>query len=245
LPLAGAQTAHAASPGAGYWHTSGRQILDAVNQPVRIAGINWFGFETGNYVVHGLWSRDYKSMIDQMKSLGYDTIRLPYSDDLFKGAGAVPNGIDFSGGKNADLQGLNSLQVMDRIVSYAGQDGLKVILDRHRPDSGGQSALWYTSAVPESTWISDLKALAARYAGQDTVIGIDLHNEPHDPACWGCGDTATDWRPAAQRAGNAVLSVNRDLLISWRACRRTPVARFGFGGAPGGGAVPAVSCTAT
>lgn len=213
LPLAGAQTAHAASPGAGYWHTSGRQILDAANQPVRIAGINWFGFETGNYVVHGLWSRDYKSMIDQMKSLGYNTIRLPYSDDLFKGAGAVPNSIDFSGGKNADLQGLNSLQVMDRIVSYAGQDGLKVILDRHRPDSGGQSALWYTSAVPESTWISDLKALAARYAGQDTVIGIDLHNEPHDPACWGCGDTATDWRLAAQRAGNAVLSVNRDLLI--------------------------------
>jgi hypothetical protein len=38
LPLgAGAQTAHAAEPGAGYWHTSGRQILDAAGQPVRIA----------------------------------------------------------------------------------------------------------------------------------------------------------------------------------------------------------------
>ncbi|WP_406330942.1 cellulase family glycosylhydrolase [Streptomyces sp. NBC_00203] len=213
LPLAGVQSAGAAAaPGAGYWHTSGRQILDAAGQPVRIAGINWFGFETGNYVVHGLWSRDYKSMIDQMKSLGYNTIRLPYSDDIFK-SGTVPNSIDFSSGKNADLQGLGSLQIMDKIVSYAGQDGLKVILDRHRPDAGGQSALWYTSAVPESAWITDLKALATRYVGQDTVIGIDLHNEPHDPACWGCGDTATDWRLAAQRAGNAVLSVNPDLLI--------------------------------
>ncbi|WP_028802833.1 cellulase family glycosylhydrolase [Streptomyces sp. 142MFCol3.1] len=211
LPLAGAQTARAADPGAGYWHTSGRQILDSADRPVRIAGINWFGFETGNHVVHGLWSRDYKSMIDQMKSLGYNTIRLPYSDDLFKGT--VPDSIDFSGGKNADLQGLDSLQVMDRIVTYAGRDGLKVILDRHRPDSGGQSALWYTPAVPESTWIADLEALAARYAGQDTVIGIDLHNEPHDPACWGCGDTAVDWRLAAQRAGNAVLSVNSRLLV--------------------------------
>jgi endoglucanase len=215
LPLggAGAHAAHAAeAPGAGYWHTSGRQILDAAGQPVRIAGINWFGFETGNHVVHGLWSRDYKSMIDQMKSLGYNTIRLPYSDDVFKSS-TVPDSIDFSGGKNADLQGLTSLQVMDKIVAYAGQDGLKVILDRHRPDSGGQSALWYTSAVPESTWIADLQALAARYRGQDTVVGIDLHNEPHDPACWGCGDTATDWRLAAQRAGNAVLGVNPDLLI--------------------------------
>ncbi|MET9456201.1 cellulase family glycosylhydrolase [Streptomyces canus] len=215
LPLgtAGLQSAQAAeTAGAGYWHTSGRQILDESGQPVRIAGINWFGFETGNYVVHGLWSRDYKSMIDQMKSLGYNTLRIPYSDDIFK-AGTVPNSIDFSSGKNADLQGLNSLGVLDKIVSYAGQDGLKVILDRHRPDSGGQSALWYTSAVPESTWIANLKALATRYQGQDTVVGIDLHNEPHDPACWGCGDTATDWRLAAQRAGNAVLGVNPDLLI--------------------------------
>ncbi|MEV7982100.1 cellulase family glycosylhydrolase [Streptomyces sp. NPDC086519] len=212
--LAGAtDSAHAAdAPGAGYWHTSGRQILDAAGQPVRIAGINWFGFETANYVVHGLWSRDYKSMIDQMRSLGYNTIRLPYSDDIFKST-TVPNSIDFSNGKNTDLQGLNSLQVMDKIVAYAGQDGLKVILDRHRPDAGGQSALWYTASVPESTWITDLKALATRYAADPTVIGIDLHNEPHDPACWGCGDTSVDWRLAAQRAGNAVLSVNPDLLI--------------------------------
>lgn len=68
IPLgAGGQAAHAAEPGAGYWHTSGRQILDAAGQPVRITGINWFGFETGNHVPHGLWARDYKSMIDQMK----------------------------------------------------------------------------------------------------------------------------------------------------------------------------------
>lgn len=207
-----AGAAFAANAGTGYWHTSGRQILDAAGQPVRIAGINWFGFETGNYVVHGLWSRDYKSMIDQMKSLGYNTIRIPYSDDIFKST-TVPNSIDFSNGKNADLQGLGSLGVLDKLVAYAGQDGLKVILDRHRPDAGGQSALWYTSAVPESTWIANLKSLATRYKGQDTVVGIDLHNEPHDPACWGCGDTATDWRLAAQRAGNAVLSVNSDLLI--------------------------------
>lgn len=202
----------AADAGAGYWHTSGRQILDASGQPVRIAGINWFGFETGNYVVHGLWSRDYKSMIDQMKSLGYNTIRIPYSDDIFK-SGTVPNSIDFSSGKNADLQGLGSLGVLDKLVSYAGRDGLKVILDRHRPDAGGQSALWYTAAVPESTWIANLKALATRYKGQDTVVGIDLHNEPHDPACWGCGDASLDWRLAAQRAGNAVLGINPDLLI--------------------------------
>ena len=201
----------ARAAGGGYWHTSGREILDSNNTPVRIAGVNWFGFETSNYVVHGLWARDYKSMLDQMKSLGYNTIRLPYSDDIFK-PGTMPNSINFNQ-MNTDLQGLTSLQVMDKIVDYAGSIGLKIILDRHRPDSSGQSALWYTSSVPESTWIADLKSLAQRYLGNPTVVGIDLHNEPHSPACWGCGDPSTDWRLAAERSGNAVLSVNPNLLI--------------------------------
>ncbi|WP_406493690.1 cellulase family glycosylhydrolase [Streptomyces sp. NBC_01604] len=215
LPLAGAQTAEAAEaaqPWAGYWHTSGRQILDAAGQPVRIAGINWFGFETANHVPHGLWARDYKSMIDQMRSLGYNTLRIPFSDDILK-PGTMPDSVNYADGKNADLQGLTSVQVLDRIVAYAGETGLKIVLDRHRPDAAGQSALWYTAAVPESTWIGNLRALATRYLGNPTVVGIDLHNEPHDPACWGCGDTTRDWRLAAQRAGNAVLSVNPDLLI--------------------------------
>jgi endoglucanase len=215
LPLAGTQSSAFADvdaqAGAGYWHTSGRQILDAAGQPVRIAGVNWFGFETANHVVHGLWARDYKSMIDQMKSLGYNTIRMPYSDDILK-PGTMPDSIN-TDGKNTDLRGLTSLQVLDRIVAYAGQSGLKIVLDRHRPDAAGQSALWYTASVPESTWITNLKALATRYQGNSTVVGIDLHNEPHDPACWGCGDTSRDWRLAAQRAGNAVLSVNPELLI--------------------------------
>ncbi|MFF0364009.1 cellulase family glycosylhydrolase [Streptomyces fungicidicus] len=211
LPLAGAPSAGAAEPGDGYWHTSGRQLLDAAGRPVRIAGVNWFGFETDVHAPHGLWARDYKSMIDQMKSLGYNTIRMPFSDDILK-PGTMPGSISFDG-KNTDLQGLDSLQVLDRIVAYAGRSGLKVVLDRHRPDAAGQSALWYTAAVPETTWIANLKALAARYDGDPTVIGIDLHNEPHDPACWGCGDTTKDWRLAAERAGNAVLSVNPDLLV--------------------------------
>lgn len=201
---------HAA--GTGYWHTSGNKILDSNNQQVRITGINWFGFETANYVVHGLWSRDYKDMLNQIASLGYNTIRLPYSNQLFD-AGSTPNSIDFSSGKNTDLQGLNGLQLMDKIINYGGSIGLRFILDRHRPDSGAQSALWYTAQYSEARWISDWTMLAQHYLGNTAVIGADLHNEPHAPACWGCGDTTKDWRLAAQKAGNAVLAVNPNWLI--------------------------------
>jgi endoglucanase len=200
----------AAWAGEGYWHTSGNQILDANNQPVRITGINWFGFETANYVAHGLWTRNYKDMLDQMKSLGYNTIRLPYCNQMFE-PGSTPNGID--GNLNPDLLGLNSLQIMDKIIDYCGQIGLRVILDRHRPDSASQSALWYTPQYPESRWVSDWVMLAQRYNGNPTVVGCDLHNEPRNPADWGTGNMSTDWRLAAERAGNAILSVNSNLLI--------------------------------
>ena len=200
----------AKAAGQGYWHTSGTQILDANNRPVRIAGINWFGFETNSYVVHGLWSRNYKDMLNQIASLGYNTLRLPYSSQLFD-ASSKPNGIDLY--KNPDLKGLNGLQIMDKIIGYASQIGLHTILDHHRPDANAQSALWYTSAYPESRWISDWQMLAAHYKDNPMVIGADLDNEPHAPACWGCGNPSVDWRLAAERAGNAILSVNPNWLI--------------------------------
>jgi endoglucanase len=200
----------ASAAGTGYWHTNGAQILNARNQPVRIAGINWFGMETASYAPHGLWSRSYKDMLNQIKGLGYNTLRLPYSNQLFD-PGSTPNGIDFH--LNPDLQGLTGLQMMDKIIGYASQIGLRIILDQHRPDSGGQSALWYTDHYPESRWIADWQMLAKRYAGNSMVIGSDLHNEPHAPACWGCGDPNTDWRLAAERAGNAILAVNPNWLI--------------------------------
>ena len=104
----------------GFLHTSGSQILDASDRPVRIAGVNWFGFETGNFAAHGLWARGYREMMTQMKSLGFNTVRLPYCDQMFA-AESRPNGIDIA--KNPDLQGLTPLEIMDRIVGHAGDVG--------------------------------------------------------------------------------------------------------------------------
>ena len=209
---------HAASgtgTGVGYYHTVGSQIVDATGTPVRMTGLNWFGAETGNYTFHGLWSRNYRDMVDQMASLGYNTVRVPYSNQLFD-PGSTPNSIDAN--SNPDLVGLSGIQILDKVIGYIGSVGMRVVLDQHRPDSGAQSPLWYTAQYPESRWISDWTMLAQRYKGNPTVVGMDLHNEPHTiqgggGACWGCGATATDWRLAAERAGNAILAVNPDVLI--------------------------------
>jgi endoglucanase len=125
--------------------------------------------------------------------------------------GGIPNGIDFT--LNPDFKGLTGLQIMDKIVAEARVLGLMVILDRHRPDCGAQSPLWYTDHYSEARWISDWVMLAKRYAGNPAVIGADLDNEPHTQATWGDGNPATDWRLAAERAGDAILRVNPNWLI--------------------------------
>src|SRR5258708_25895035 len=45
------------------------------------------------------------------------------------------------------------------------------------------------------------------------VMGAALHNEPDGEPPWGSGVQASDWRLAAEPAGNAILSVNPSWLI--------------------------------
>ena len=210
LPLGPA--ASAACCLSGFLHTVGNQIVDSSGNDVKIAAVNWFGMETSTDAPHGLWTASYKTMMGQMVQQGFNAIRLPFSLQSFA-ANAVPNGIDF--GKNPDLQGLTGLQVMDKIVDYAGQLGLKIILDDHRSAAGdgpNGNGLWYDSGYTEKNWIDTWTMLARHYAGNTTVIGADLLNEPHGAATWGDGGP-NDWAAAATRAGNAIQGVNTNWLI--------------------------------
>ncbi|MBM9469510.1 cellulase family glycosylhydrolase [Nakamurella leprariae] len=202
-------TADAATPD-GWLHTDGARIVTQSGDDFRIRAVNWFGLETSNCAPHGLWQISLDQGLEQIASFGFNTIRLPFSNECLHST-APASGIDAT--RNPELVGRTGQQVMDAVVAAAQQSGLRIILDRHRPDSGSQSELWYTDRYPESVWIEDWQQLAQRYAGDPTVIGVDLHNEPHGPACWGCGDPAVDWAAAATRAGNAVLAVNSELLI--------------------------------
>src|SRR5262245_8767549 len=180
----------ALAQGAGSWQTSGNQIVDANNRTVRIAGINWYGFETTDEVVHGLWAQDYHAILSAIKNNGFNTIRLPYSNQMVESP-VVPSNISYfngSGPINGDLKGLNSLEIMDKVIAAAGADGLRVILVNHRSEAGNSAeanGLWYTGAYPESAWINDWLTLVNRYAafkdssGNPIVIGVDLRNEPH------------------------------------------------------------------
>lgn len=221
LLVALALSAGARAAGTGYWHTSGNQILDANNQPVRIAAINWYGFETTTFVAHGLWIADYKAILDRIKTSGFNTVRIPYSDQMVSQNPVLGTLNINRNGINTDIAAnATALDVLDKIIAYCGQIGLRVMLDNHRSNAGNsaqENGLWYTSEYPESTWLANWRALTTRYLGNTTVVAMDLRNEPHASACWG-GDpsgcsAANDWHAAATRGGNAILAINPNLLI--------------------------------
>ena len=196
----------------GFLHTDGNQIVNDAGIPVQLNSVSWFGFEGGNYSAHGLWTRDYHSMMDQMVQLGFNSIRIPYCDQMFDAASKA-TGIDYA--KNPDLVGLSPLEILDRIVDYADKIGLKIVLDHHRNSSGAgstENGLWYDSKYSEADMTKNWEMLADRYADNTSVIGADLHNEPHAAATWGTG-AATDWDAAAERIGDAVLAHAPNWLI--------------------------------
>ncbi|MFM9149055.1 MAG: glycoside hydrolase family 5 protein, partial [Solirubrobacterales bacterium] len=192
--------------------TQGAKIVDSGGQEVVLQGVNWFGFETANHAPHGLWTRDYKEMLAQIKAQGFNTIRLPFSLQAIRST--TTSGIDYGGGRNAALAGKTPLQVMDEIIDEAGRQGLMVILDNHSTtDDSFKHPLWYgLGGFTEDDWVNTWRDLATRYAGKRNVIGADLKNEPHGEATWGTGQ-ANDWRRAAERAGNVVLGAAPNWLV--------------------------------
>lgn len=195
----------------GYLSTSKNRIVDVSGREVRLFGVTWFGFETPNMVPHGLWARPFRSMLDQMAALGFNTIRLPFSSAILRAGPGDVSAILYR--LNPDLEGKTPMQIMDMIIAYAGTLGLRVILDDHclEPTTNGESnGYWFNDTRSEADWIADWKFLASRYANNPTVIGADLYNEP--TGTWGTG-AADDWARAAKAAGDAIGRVNRNWLI--------------------------------
>jgi endoglucanase len=191
--------------------TKGSQIIDATGKTVLLRGVNWFGTETQDHIVHGLWARDYQEMLAQIKNLGYNVIRYPYSVNALRSNNI--NTVNYGLGNNKNLQGKTPLQALDIIIQEAHKQGLFIILDSHRLNDYNIPELWYGDGLTEADWINTWVMLAQRYKNQPNVIGADLKNEPHGRASWGTNDPATDWRLAAERAGNAILKVNPHWLI--------------------------------
>lgn len=214
----------------GWLSTRGSQIVDAQGNVVRIASIGWYGTDgPAGYALQGLWTVSYRAICDSIVAAGFNTVRIPWSDvnlDVQPRNTRESGTVDFKA--NSQLVGLTTWEIFKEIVDYAGQIGLKVIFDHHTNDGGGgqqPNGLWFdlgpgsdgtdgagnrgtvTAARFKANWLR----FARQYAGNPTVIGFDLHNEPHT-GNWGQGGPTDIWAMFVD-VGNAIGAVNPDALI--------------------------------
>ncbi len=194
------------------FHTEGRWVMDAENERFKFSGVNWYGFEELDYVPAGLEILHVDQISKKISSLGFNSVRLPFSIEMTLQENPVDDSVIFA---NPQMKGMKPIEVMDSVIDSLWREGLVVILDNHSSEAvwySLENGLWYTQDYPEESWIRSWENLTLRYKGHPGVVGFDLRNELRNGATWG-GVEGTDWRAAAIRAGEAILKIDSSKLI--------------------------------
>lgn len=173
------------------------------------------------YVVNGLDKVHIDYVPAAMAGLGFNCVRMPFSLEQFYSNPIVKSEYLAA---NPQLQGLTAMEIFDKTIESLTKHGIMVILNNHISDAmwccgaDDGNGLWYNKHFTAEQWVGALEALTRRYMANPAVIGNDLRNEIRRDSqndltpTWGTGDH-TDWKKAAEEAGNRILSINPDLLV--------------------------------
>ncbi len=223
--LATSVAAHAA----GYYTQAGK-IYDSSGQEIQVRGVSHFGFNAPMLQPQFLWAMGWKQQIAQIKSLGFNAVRVPFVPDTLYNTTPVNQLNYIDANLNSDLIGKTPLQVLDMWMAEAERQGLYVLLDFHSVSKQRQYPTWFVSnpadfnliynnqAYTKENWTRDLAFVAKRYANLSHFFGIDIYNEPNGIVRWSTGDANVTnpiyfWKNAAEFAAAAVLAANPNLLI--------------------------------
>ena len=199
------------------------KIVDSDGTEVWITGCNWFGYNTGTNIFDGLWSADLNTSLASIADHGFNLIRIPISTELVNQweDGNIPDA-NFNQATNSYLTGMNSLEIFDYVIGQCRANGIKIMIDFHCAStdaSGHIKPMWYDDKISEKDYIRGLEWIAERYKNDDTIIALDLENEPHGKqnesprAKWDDSKDSDNWKYIAEKAGLAVMSKNPNLLI--------------------------------
>jgi aryl-phospho-beta-D-glucosidase BglC (GH1 family) len=214
---------------AGYFAQAGK-IFDASGQEIQVRGVSHHGFNSPILQPQFLWAMGWKEQIAQMKSLGFNAIRLPFVPDTLYNTAPVNQLSYVDPNLNPELIGKTPLQALDLWMAEADRQGMYILLDFHSVSKVRQYPTWFLSnsadfnliynnqAYTKEDWTRDLAFVAQRYAHLTRFFGIDLYNEPNGIVRWSTGDANMGnpiyfWKAAAELASAAVLAANPNLLI--------------------------------
>ena len=220
---AGASTLPADSAGllpVGYLSARGSQIVGPDGTPVRIASVGLTGMNVvgGRLQLAGPF-KGVEGHVAAMRAMGFNCVRVDWIDRT--------------------LDDPRAMAQLDAFVTACKQVGLKVIFDNHNNEATRadwenaaqqKNGLWFDAGpgtdgtdgagnqgtISAAKFQEDWVRFARHWAGNPTVIGFDIRNEPcahtKTPALWG-GKGPTDIHAMYEAVGNAILAVNPDALI--------------------------------
>ena len=195
--------------GAGYTAAGGRLLKDGV--AIELFGLNWFGLETSNHVLHGLWTgRPLADFLSDIKSKGFNALRIPVSPETINPGSAITGGPG-TGEDFVALSGKDGRAALEYTLSKTLAAGIYVVVDFHTCNSAQLGAGLPGSPIACAgysldRWLADLRTLATLSRTYSNVVGIDLTNEPHSL-------TWSAWASFASQGGQAVLAVNPNITI--------------------------------
>ncbi len=210
------------------------EIVDMYGNPVWLTGCNWFGYNVGSQVFDGVWSQNMHEMLNQIADHGFNLLRVPMSTQIllqWKNGEPDPATPKVNEYENPELtlegiQGgtvMYSFDIWNKAVEWCRENGIKIMMDIHSAETasaGHQVALWYTDNYSTEDWFEALEWFADYYKDDDTIIAIDLKNEPHgtgdtpnNMAKWDDSTDPNNWKYAAEQAAAHVLKANPNLLI--------------------------------
>jgi len=202
---------------------NGRYIVDAKGNRVRLAGVNWFGAHEDFGVVTGLHRAHRHALAEYVASLGFNSVRLPFSLATLAQRTPVP---DFCVAANADLRGKTPVEIYDACVEALTRAGLIVIPNCHLLDRGwccagdDQNGLWFNDVWTAEQFTAAWQAITTRFKSNRLVAAMDIKNEPRPATLagatltpsWGTGDS-TDFMAMYTATGNAIQQIDPDVLI--------------------------------
>ncbi|MBO6116502.1 MAG: cellulase family glycosylhydrolase [Ruminococcus sp.] len=208
------------------------EVVDMNGNPVWMTGVNWFGYNVGSQVFDGAWSANVHHCLDLIADHGFNLLRVPMSTQiLLQWKNGEPDPIiKLNEYENPELtvEGVvggtpkYSFDIWNQVVEWCREDGIKIMMDVHCATTnaaGHNYALWYDDNYSEEDWLEALSWFSNYYKDDDTILAIDLKNEPHgktDDGIFAKWDGSTDknnWRYAAEKGAKACLDENPNLLI--------------------------------
>lgn len=213
-------------------HVENGKVVDMDGNEVWMTGVNWFGYNVGSQVFDGVWSANMHECLNLISDHGFNLLRVPMSTEIilqWKNNEPDPM-IKVNNYSNPELtiEGVEggtvkySFDVWNQAVEWCRENGIKIMMDIHSATTnaaGHNYPLWYDDNFSTDDWLEALAWFADYYKDDDTIIAIDLKNEPHGKpeegkfAKWDDSTDENNWKYAAERGAMACLEQNPNLLI--------------------------------